>query len=111
MRNSSEWSPSIGPGSSFLGLWFRAGNTQVHLIENFGGAANPGDPNVTDKTMAGVAAHFAFRVADAAAAADHLRDHGVRIMGGPVPRPDGPIQVWFFDPDGHVVEVFSPANN
>ena len=98
--------PAERPDFAFPGLWFQAGGTQIHLILEQEGCARPGDHAVSEGTRAGLAHHFAFEVSDAAAAAEHLRAHGVRIMGGPVPRPDGCIQVWFFDPDGHVVEVF-----
>lgn len=94
------------PRFSFDGLWLEAGGTQVHLILNHPECADPGYPNVKPETLPGRIHHFAFQVDDAYAAADHLKEAGVRIQGGPVPRPDGCIQVWFFDPDGHVVEVF-----
>ncbi|MCZ6792470.1 MAG: VOC family protein [Planctomycetota bacterium] len=98
------------PDFPFDGLWFQAGSTQVHLILNNDIAAAPGYPNASDSTQAGVAHHFAFRVDDAREAADKLRERGVRIMGGPALRPDGAVQVWFYDPDGHVVEVFHLEN-
>lgn len=101
--------PAERPDFAFPGLWFRAGTTQIHLILETEGCARPGDLAVSEETQAGLAHHFAFEVADAADAAEHLRAHGVRIMGGPLPRPDGCIQVWFFDPDGYVVEVFDRA--
>ncbi|MEM7231622.1 MAG: VOC family protein [Planctomycetota bacterium] len=95
------------PDFGFDGLWFQAGSTQVHLIRHFGDdCADSGYPNVSDATRAGVAHHFAFEVNDAHQAAEVLKARGVKIMGGPVSRPDGPIQMWFYDPDGHVVEVF-----
>ena len=94
------------PDFSFDGIWLQAGGTQVHLIINHPECANPGYPNVTPETLPGRVHHFAFEVHDAHEAADRLKEHGVRIQGGPVARPDGCIQVWFFDPDGHIVEVF-----
>lgn len=94
------------PDFPFAGLWFQAGETQIHLILGNETAAEPGYPNLTEQTQAGVAHHFAFRVRDAHESAEKLEGLGVRIMGGPRPRPDGAIQLWFYDPDGHVVEVF-----
>ena len=35
-----------------------------------------------------------------------LADHGVELAGGPMPRGDGYVQVFFRDPDGHVLEFF-----
>ena len=98
--------PTERPEFKFPGLWFRAGNTQVHLILEMDTSALAGDRAIRDDTGAGLAHHFAFEVDDAHAAAAALEERGVRIMGGPVPRPDGCIQVWFYDPDGYVVEVF-----
>ena len=79
----------------------------MHLILEDDSSAETGYPNETEKTGMGKVHHFAFEVDDAHAAADELRKNGVRIHGGPVPRPDGFPQVWFYDPDGHVVEIFS----
>ena len=98
--------PLRRPGFPFPGLWFRAGATQVHLILETDETATPGDLSVSATTGAGLAHHFAFEVDDAHASARALAEHGVRIMGGPARRPDGCIQVWFYDPDGYVVEVF-----
>ena len=98
--------PTARPDFPFPGLWFRAGGTQVHLILEAEGCARPGDHSIREDTGAGLAHHFAFEVDDAHAAAAALQERGVRIMGGPVSRPDGCIQVWFYDPDGYVVEVF-----
>ena len=98
--------PTFRPDFGFAGLWFQAGPTQVHLIDRFDGCAAPGYPNEDESTKAGLAHHFAFEVDDAHAALELLKRNGVRIMGGPNQRPDGCIQIWFYDPDGHVVEVF-----
>ncbi|MEO2032805.1 MAG: DUF1805 domain-containing protein [Planctomycetaceae bacterium] len=94
------------PDFSFDGLWLQAGGTQVHLMIDHQECADPGYPNITPETLPGRVHHFAFEVHDAHEATDRLKEHGVRIQGGPVARPDGCIQVWFFDPDGHIVEVF-----
>ena len=98
--------PADRPAFNFDGLWFQAGNTQVHVILEIEGCASPGYPNVTPETKAGLAHHFAFEVDDAHEAAEELQQRDILIMGGPSRRPDGCIQIWFYDPDGHVVEVF-----
>ena len=94
------------PAFPFPGLWFQAGNSQIHLIlgqqKSASSSLDPGSEKVTP----GIAHHFAFEVDDAYSAAEQLKAHDIRIMGGPTFRPDGCIQVWFYDPDGHVVEVF-----
>ncbi len=51
--------------------------------------------------------HFAFEVDDAYAATEVLRQQGIPVVSGPKNRPDGMIQVFATDPDGHVVELCS----
>lgn len=94
------------PDFGFPGYWFQAGNTQVHLILDHDGCSAPGGGIDPERVGVGLAQHFAFEVEDARAAAKILESAGVRIQGGPARRPDGFIQVWFYDPDGHCVEVF-----
>jgi catechol 2,3-dioxygenase-like lactoylglutathione lyase family enzyme len=94
------------PDFGFPGFWFQAGPTQVHLIEKMDGSSEPGGGLDPDRVGAGLTHHFAFEVDDATAAMDVLTANGVRIQGGPNRRPDGCIQVWFYDPDGHCIEVF-----
>lgn len=94
------------PDFGFPGLWFQAGSTQVHLIEHQEGCSEPGGGLDPDRLTAGMSQHFAFEVEDAHTAVDVLKAHDVQIQGGPSRRPDGCIQVWFYDPDGHCVEVF-----
>ena len=36
------------------------------------------------------------------------RDSRVPVLSGPKPRPDGYLQVFVTDPDGHVIELCSP---
>jgi catechol 2,3-dioxygenase-like lactoylglutathione lyase family enzyme len=50
------------------------------------------------------AGHFAMRVADIDEAARHLQKKGVKFRG-PAPRPDGAMQIFVEDPDGHTVEL------
>jgi glyoxylase I family protein len=99
----------VRPDFGFPGYWFSAGNTQVHLILDHDGCSVPGGGIDPDRVGAGLTHHFAFEVNDAGAAAKILESAGVRIQGGPAVRPDGFIQVWFYDPDGHCVEVFNRA--
>ncbi len=95
------------PDFGFPGYWFQAGRTQVHLILDQDGCSRPGGGFDPDQVGAGLTHHFAFEVEDAKVAYDILRSAGVRIQGGPANRPDGCTQVWFYDPDGHCVEIFS----
>jgi catechol 2,3-dioxygenase-like lactoylglutathione lyase family enzyme/uncharacterized protein YunC (DUF1805 family) len=95
------------PAFSFAGLWFQAGATQIHLISEFAGSGPAGnllpENRRTSRTQ-----HLAFAVDDATVAATHLKTLHVPILSGPSPRPDGYIQVFLTDPDGHVIELCSP---
>jgi len=95
------------PAFKFPGLWFQAGVTQIHLILKHAESAPPGFPAPPEYTSAGRTFHFAFEVPDGEAALAALRDAGVRMRGEPRLRPDGCLQLFCYDPDGHIVEIFS----
>lgn len=81
------------PDFDFEGAWFQTGPDQeLHLI------VSKGDHSVPDER------HTAYRVPDMAAATVHLDAMHVPYTG-PKNRPDGPLQVFFHDPDGHVIEL------
>jgi glyoxylase I family protein len=91
---------------TFDGAWFRFGGTEIHLLSDrhaTGGAGQP-DPGLGKER--GMTHHLAFQVDDLAAACARLAEHGVPLEGGPMPRGDGFVQVFFLDPDGHVLEFF-----
>jgi catechol 2,3-dioxygenase-like lactoylglutathione lyase family enzyme len=94
------------PAFDFPGAWFQAGSTQIHatVSDEHSGLAGWADRSV-GKLSRGH--HFAFAVEDAVAAAQFLTDKGIEIKDGPKHRPDGPTQIYFHDPDGHLVELFS----
>ncbi len=95
------------PGFSFAGLWFQAGTTQIHLILEFAGSGPAGNL-LAENRRTSRTHHFAFEVEDANAAYDWLKQNRVTVLGEPKPRPDGYVQVFATDPDGHVVELCSP---
>jgi catechol 2,3-dioxygenase-like lactoylglutathione lyase family enzyme len=100
--------PMERPRFSFDGSWFQAGKTQIHLILEHpeSGPAGVGVPQhllALSRTH-----HFAFEVEDTQAATEFLRRRNVPIVSGPKERPDGAVQVFATDPDGHVVELCSP---
>lgn len=94
------------PAFGFPGLWFQAGNSQIHLILASEKSGPPGLPDAPPAAGAGRVFHFAFEVADFAIAVQRLKEAGIRTRGTGL-RPDGCHQVWCYDPDGHVVELFS----
>ena len=82
------------PAFGFDGAWFALGSQELHLI-------------VDDRARTGEAGHYALHVRDATAASVALREQGVTDLRGPAPRPDGAMQVFLQDPDGHVIELVS----
>ncbi|HAA62977.1 MAG TPA: glyoxalase [Planctomycetaceae bacterium] len=94
------------PAFSFDGLWFQSGPTQIHLILEYDGSGPAG--NLVPSEHRGARTHhFAFQVDDAHACAARLQELDVPIVAGPKERPDGAVQVFVCDPDGHVVELTS----
>ena len=90
--------PTPRPAFSFPGAWFRLGeNQELHLI---GGRTEP----VFGHNRGN---HYALRV-------DNLDDwerHFAELRADFRPRkmrPDGAWQVYVRDPDGHVIELFTP---
>lgn len=94
------------PAFSFEGLWFQAGKTQIHLILEFSGSGPAGNLLAADLRSSRTQ-HVAFEVDDATAVVPHLSESQIQILSGPKPRPDGYMQVFVTDPDGHVIELCS----
>lgn len=94
------------PDFSFAGLWFQAGATQIHLIHEHEGSGPAGNL-VPSEHRGSRTHHFAFVVDDARACVERLQELDVPIVAGPKERPDGAVQVFVCDPDGHVVELTS----
>ena len=94
------------PAFSFPGLWFQAGSTQIHLILE-SPESGPGGAFVPEDCSISRTRHIAFEVASAAEAVTILQQHQVEIVAGPKARPDGPTQLYVFDPDQNLVELFS----
>jgi catechol 2,3-dioxygenase-like lactoylglutathione lyase family enzyme len=103
--------PMERPAFSFEGCWFKAGKTQIHLILEHAESGPAGVDVPRHLLHLSRTHHFAFEVPDTYAAADFLRRHNAPIVSGPKERPDGAIQVFTTDPDGHVVELCSPPRS
>ena len=94
------------PGLPFGGLWFQAGSTQIHLIEEHDQSGPAGwAAELTKRNSRNH--HFAFLVDDAHQAAARIRQLGLPLVSDARKRPDGAIQVFVCDPDGYVVELCS----
>lgn len=87
--------PLPRPAFSFPGAWFAVGPGQeLHLIGDRDRPVNSGRRGT----------HFALRVPDIQKAAAVLHERHIDLFG-PKPRPDGALQIFISDPDGHVVEL------
>jgi catechol 2,3-dioxygenase-like lactoylglutathione lyase family enzyme len=74
----------------FVVVWFELGNQQVHLL-------------LKDRPDTISPRHFALRVADAATARVHFREHGVPFEETtPIPGAD---RFFIRDPDGNRIEI------
>jgi lactoylglutathione lyase len=90
--------PIPRPAFTFPGAWFRLGTEQeLHLI---GDRTEP----VSSHNRGN---HYALRVDDLTPWEKHFQALGVDFLPRRR-RPDGALQIYVRDPDGHVVELFSP---
>jgi catechol 2,3-dioxygenase-like lactoylglutathione lyase family enzyme len=87
------------PAFNFPGAWYALGSQELHLISDE--SLEPGSRRHH---------HFALLVDDAFAVKEELTAKGINEFRGPSPRPDGPMQLFFNDPDGYVIEMYSPIN-
>jgi len=98
------------PNFSFKGAWFQAGRTLIHFIleHEQSGQAGLGDSELRSTR----AHHFAFRLPDAQEAWNLLQASGASldVISEPKLRPDGAVQFFIADPDGHRVEITSEPN-
>ncbi len=94
------------PAFTFPGSWFQAGDTQIHLIQEHVGTPPAGNP-LPEQFRTSRSHHFAFVVDNAEATYARAQELGMKIVSPPKSRPDGFVQVFLNDPDGHVVELCS----
>ena len=86
------------PNFDFPGAWFAFGSQELHLIF---------DANLDAASRAHH--HFALLVDDTFEAKAELQSRGVTEFKGPAPRPDGAMQLFFADPDGYRIEMYTNA--
>jgi catechol 2,3-dioxygenase-like lactoylglutathione lyase family enzyme len=97
------------PTFTFAGAWFRGQGFELHLIVDKDTTTHAGFGELGPSAQRGLAHHLGFEVDDLAAVEAHLRKHGANIIGGPLPRGDGPVQLYVLDPDGNFLEFFDRA--
>ena len=95
------------PDFWFPGAWLQAGEATIHLIAHREDTDRAGLPRAPGTTAGGRSFHIAFEVDDCHAAEKWLSEKEIPIARGAKPRPDGAIQLYLFDPDNHVIELFS----
>lgn len=89
--------PDMG---AIAGIWYAAGDCEVHLIETPSGA----DVGSAPPSLNPLARHAAFAVSDYEETLAHLRSHGLEVVES---RAAG--QMWVSDPDGHIIELIVPG--
>ena len=94
------------PNFTFAGAWFRFGDDEIHLLAEADTTGGAGQGDAGLGAAQGLTHHLAFEVDDLDAACARLERSGVPLTGGPMPRGDGFVQVFFRDPDGYVLELF-----
>ena len=94
------------PAFNYPGAWLKIGETLIHLAKSdkLSGQAGWGDRKV-ERISRGH--HIAYRTGDFEQALRAIQYHGVEIAFGPKTRPDGANQVYIYDPDRHLIEIFS----
>lgn len=86
--------PIDRPDMDFPGAWLRLGTAQeLHLI------GKNSNPDIPPRER-----HFALEIEDATAWVEHLQRLEIDF-DGPGRRPDGALQIFLRDPDGHVIEL------
>ena len=90
----------------FEGAWFQVGDDQLHLLVEGETTSRAGGADPGPSARVGLANHIALEVDDLEGSVVRLDEHGVALIGGPMPRGDGYDQVFIRDPDGYVIELF-----
>jgi glyoxylase I family protein len=89
------------PDLGLPGAWYRAGDSEVHLIARPPGA----DVGTGPASVSPLANHQAFAIEDYASCLEQLEARGLQVL------PTSPErgQMWIQDPDGNVIELIAPA--
>jgi catechol 2,3-dioxygenase-like lactoylglutathione lyase family enzyme len=87
--------PEMGIG----GIWYSAGNAEIHLIELRGT-----DPKPVEGKISPLANHNAFAIDDYEAVVAFLKSENIEVLETNAERG----QMWIRDPDGNVLELIAP---
>ena len=87
------------PEMGLAGVWYRAGEAEIHLIATPEGA----DVGAQPGSVTPLANHCAFAIDDYAKVLDALKAKGLRVMETSSERG----QMWLQDPDGNVIELIA----
>lgn len=94
-----ELEPIARPEMGLGGMWYRAGDAEIHIICTPDGA----DVGTRATGLTPLGPHTAFQVDDYQKALDKLLTHGVEIVKTSPERG----QMWIRDPDGNVFEMIA----
>lgn len=89
--------PIPRPNLGVDGIWYGAGDAQIHLICTPDGA----DVGARPASLTPIGPHTAFQVEDYQKTLEHLEAHGVEVLRTSPERG----QMWISDPDGNVFEM------
>ena len=91
----------------FEGAWFRKGGAEIHLVQANEAVQAPGDAPTkpTERRDLTFARHMSLGVDDINQAIRTLEENEIPVVKGPRPRGDGAVQLYCFDPDGHLIEL------
>ena len=93
----------------FDGAWFESDGTEVHMILEEHTTAPAGLREGGEGAKTGLATHFAFEVDDVYAWEQRAKNMNIPIVGGPMLRGDGIVQMYVSDPDMYLIELFQKA--
>ena len=88
------------PDLGIAGVWYGAGEAEVHLIELPDGV----DAGRGPEKLSPLANHQAFAIDDYEKTLGFLKERGLEVLST---SPENG-QMWIADPDGHVIELIDP---
>ena len=94
------------PAFDFPGAWFEIGSVQIHatVASELAGLSGWGERKVRSISRGH---HFAFEINSVVEAYQEIQRLNIKVGVNPKFRPDGIHQLYIYDPDGHLVELFS----